>query len=170
EEIGAAIDWNKLTLQEVQDYEKALTEPLPCHGALVQVTVTAPGSDRVADHPYFLDFQPKQRLLYEQVTDTAETASRSVETLNVRKGAGSTQSVELLDIDQGFSAGAQGSYAGTGGGFNVSHSGQWGTKQLGEAESNTLRTVDASRESRDALSHTTQLSQMYTLLQGYHVG
>src|SRR5438477_490583 len=83
---------------------------------------------------------------YEQVTDTAETASRSVETLNVRKGAGSTQSVELLDIDQGFSAGAQGSYAGTGGGFNVSHSGQWGTKQLGEAESNTLRTVDASRE------------------------
>src|SRR5438874_1321742 len=77
EEIGAAIDWSKLTLQEVQDYEKALTEPLPCHGALVQVTVTAPGSDRVADHPYFLDFQPKQRLLYEQVTDTAETASRS---------------------------------------------------------------------------------------------
>lgn len=170
EEIGAAIDWNKLTLQEVQDYEKALTEPLPCHGALVQVTVTAPGSTRRSDHPYFLDFQPKQRLLYEQVSDTAETASRSVETLNVRKGAGSTQSVELLDIDQGFSAGAQGSYAGTGGGFNVSHSGQWGTKQLGEAESNTLRTVDASRESRDTLSHTTQLSQMYTLLQGYHVG
>lgn len=170
EEVAGAIDWTGLSTREIQDYENALTEPLPCHGAIVQVTVVPPARTDLDDYPYFLDFQPKQRLLYEQVSETGEHASRSVETLNVRKGAGATQSTELLDIDQGFSAGAQGSYAGTGGGFNVSHTGQWGTRQMGEAESNTIRTVDGSREARDSLSHTTQLSQMYTLFQAYHLG
>ncbi len=75
EEIGAAIDWNKLTLQEIADYEKALTEPPPCHGAIVRATVTPPDKGRLGDYPYFMDFQPKQRLLYEQVTDAAETTS-----------------------------------------------------------------------------------------------
>jgi hypothetical protein len=33
-----------------------------------------------------------------------------------------------------------------------------------------VRTTDSLREERETVSHTTQLSQMYRLLQAYHVG
>lgn len=170
EEVAAAVRWDGLGGTRYQNYQRVLSEPLPCHGAVVQATVVPKENVRLDQYPYFLDFQPKQRLLYEQVTDSAERASRSVETLNVRKGGGSTESVEVLDVDEGFTLGAQGSYAGTGGGVSGGHTGKWGTRQMGQAESNTVRTVEGSRESRDSLSHTTQLSQMYTLFQGYHLG
>ena len=70
------------------------------------------------------------------------------------------------------SVGAQGSYAGTGGGFNVSTSsqGQWGTKSLNTQQSQVTRTAEAGQEKRETFSHTTQLSQMYHLLDSYHLG
>jgi hypothetical protein len=158
------------------ELERRLASYAPCNEAIMQVTV-GPKPRRKGDqevpldrYPYFMEFQPKKRELIEVATDTNEVMSRSLESLEIKKSAGTAQSQEVLDIDQGFSVGAQGQYAGTGGGFNYSQQGQWGTKQLGNAESGLVRTTDASHERRETLSHTTQLTQLRHLLDSYHVG
>lgn len=168
--IEGSVDWDSLSAVEVADFEERLKSYLPCHGAMIQVSATDENASDPSDHPYFLDFQPKQRTLYEQVSESQERVSRSLDGVSVRKGVGNTDSVEALDIDQGYSAGVQGQYGGAGGGVNVSQSGQWGTKHIGQEEHTNVRTTDASRETRDAYSHTTQLSQMYNLFQAYHLG
>jgi hypothetical protein len=80
----------------------------------------------------------------------------------------------VLDVDQGFSIGGTGEaqVAGTGGGGggSFSRSGQWGSKTMGQQEAANVRATESSRESRETLSHTTQLSQMYNLFQAYHLG
>jgi hypothetical protein len=158
------------------ELERRLASYSPCNEAIVQVTV-GPKHRRKGEkpvpldrYPYFMEFQPKKRELIEVATDTNEVMSRSLESLDIKKSAGTAQSQEVLDVDQGFSVGAQGSYAGTGGGFNYSQQGQSGTKQLGNAESGLVRTTDASHERRETLSHTTQLSQLRHLLDAYHLG
>lgn len=150
-----------------EEVKRRLALSLPCSAAIVQVTVTPREQNRsLEEYPYFLDVQPRQRALYEQVNETQERASRSLETLQLRKDAGSSNSVEVLDIDQGGSI--QGGFAGISGGG--SRSGQWGTKSLGKEDNSNVTTTDASREARETLAFTTQLSQMYTLLQAYHLG
>ena len=134
------------------------------------------GDDRVPldQYPFFLDFEPKKRELYEMATDTQERQSRSSEDLQIGKSAGRTASQEILDVDMGGSAslGMQGSYAGTGGGFNASASNsvQWGTKTLNTQQSEADRHSDVSRELREGSSFTTQISQMYHQLDSYHLG
>jgi len=67
--------------------------------------------------------------------------------------------------------GMQSTYAGTGGGFNYSApNGQWGTKRINAEESLSTRSSDVGQEKRESFSHSTQLSQMYHLLDSYHLG
>lgn len=150
-----------------EEVKRRLEQSLPCTAAVVQVSVSASeGARAPQDQPYFLEVQPRQRLLYEQVTETQERASRSLETLQVRKDAASSNSVEVLDVDQG--GGLQiGIGPVTVGGQRA---GEWGTKSLGRQDSTLVTTTDGSREARETLAFTTQLSQMYTLLQSYHLG
>jgi hypothetical protein len=171
QEITGSINWSGVSADDIANFQALQNTYLPCNGAVIQVTV-APHEEMIAlaDYPYFMDFQPKQRALYEQASDSQERVSRSLESLSVSKGAGGSQSTEVLDIDQGFSVGMQGSYAGTGGGFNVSRQGQWGTKNMSQEDQSNIRTTDSQREARDTVSHTTQISQMYNLLQAYHQG
>jgi hypothetical protein len=96
--------------------------------------------------------------------------SRSLESLNISKSSGTSQSQEVLDIDQGFSVGASGQYAGAGGSVQYSQQGQWGTKNLGGGQSGTARSTDESHERRETTSHTTQLTQPNHLLDTYHQG
>lgn len=88
DEIEGAIDWSRVHVQDVHDFQERLKSYLPCHGALIQVTAAPPKTHGVAirDYPYFLDCQPKQRALYEQATDYNERSSRSLESVNVTKG------------------------------------------------------------------------------------
>ncbi|MBO1907596.1 hypothetical protein J4G37_22115 [Microvirga sp. 3-52] len=171
-EIEGRINWRKVHPQDIADFQERLKSYLPCHGAMVQITATPPDTEGVAlsDYPYFLDCQPKQRALYEQATDFAERVSRSLESINVKKGAGSTDSLEVLDVDEGVAVGGNVSVFGTGAGFNYAEKGQHGSKRLGQTESTNVRTTDSAREARDTLSHTTQITQMYNLLQAYHLG
>jgi hypothetical protein len=149
------------------DIQRRLAYSLPCTGAVVQVTVSPMEGGRDPEsYPYFLDIQPRQRLLYEQATETQERASRSLETLQVRKSAGMSNSLEVLDVDKG--GGVNLSIGGSGGGG--SRSGEWGAKSMAKQDADQLTTGDASREARETLAFTTQMSQMYTLLQAYHVG
>src|SRR4051812_38320543 len=92
----------------VKDYQQAstLAQALPAFGAVVQLSVTADAKD--AGSPpdtYIMDVQPKQRTLYETVSETKEVASRSLEGLNVGKGSATTHSLEVVDVDHGGSAG-----------------------------------------------------------------
>jgi len=176
---GALARAGALTHGEAQELDKKLNSFAACNGAILQVSVS-PHKDGVAlgDYPYIADVQPRQRALYEQVTDSNEVASRSLESLNISKGGGTSWSQEVLDVDKGASVSGQvevsGSYAGVGGGVGAggsySHSGEWGTRTLGQQGRSRVETTDASREAREAYSHTTQLTQMYNLLQAYHVG
>lgn len=143
----------------------------PCYGAILEVAVAPKKKDTPLNkYPYFSDFEPKKRELYEIATETGEIMSRSLKNLSVGKGSSTLNSHEILDVDHGFSFGAQGSYAGTGGGFNVSRSGEWGTKDISQTEANSIRTSDQSQESRETQSHTTQISQLYHQLDSYHMG
>ncbi|SFH34185.1 hypothetical protein [Pedobacter insulae] len=143
----------------------------PCYGAILEVAVAPKKKDTpLSQYPYFSDFEPKKRELYEIATETGEVMSRSLKNLSVGKGSSTLNSHEVLDVDHGFSFGAEGSYAGTGGGFNVSRSGEWGTKDISQTEANSIRTTDQSQESRETQSHTTQISQLYHQLDSYHMG
>jgi hypothetical protein len=82
--------------------------------------------------------------------------------------------MEVLDVDQGGGAGGSG-------GISLCrrrrdrivqsyNQGQWGTKSIGAQESSVSRSTDDSREKREIESHSTQLSQMYHLLDSYHQG
>lgn len=157
----------------IEDYLEVLQKYYACYGATLEVTVGPEDRDtRLADFPYFMDFEPKKRELFELATDTKEKMSRSTESLNLTKSAGTTQSVEVFDIDMGGGGfGANASYAGTGGGFNYSApNGQWGTKRMNAEESMLSRSSDVGQEKRDTFAYTTQISQLYHQLDSYHLG
>ncbi len=157
----------------ITDYLNTLEQYYACFGAVLEVSVV-PRTSRapLRQYPYFMDFEPKKRELYQMASETSERQSRSIESLNVTKSAGTTQSLETYDIDMGgggFSA--EGSYAGTGGGFSyTAPNGQWGTKRLNADETMSSRSTDAGQEKRETFSFTTQLSQLYHQLDSYHLG
>ncbi|MGK9264496.1 hypothetical protein KXS15_26645 [Sinorhizobium meliloti] len=159
-----------------KDIDSILDTFLPCTGAILQVTIGPNDGSNidVRDYPYFMDFQPKKRDLYEMATDTKERSSRSAEELKTGKSAGTTRSQEVLDVDQGGSSGGSGgvSFAGygAGGSSNASAQGQWGSKHLAGDQLNVVRSIDEAKERRETQSHTTQISQMYNLLDSYHLG
>ena len=174
-EVQGNIDWDGVDVSTIPGLTDLLNSYNPCHGAVLQVVV-GPKEYKPKlspdKYPFFLDFEPKKRELYELATDTKEKQSRSIESLNITKSSGNTQSMEILDIDMGGGGfGAQASYAGTGGGFSyTAPNGQWGTKRLNADESLTSRSSDVGQEKRETFSYSTQISQMYHLLDSYHLG
>jgi hypothetical protein len=157
----------------IKDYVDSLEKYYACYGAVLEVTVGPGDQDRpLGEYPFYLDFEPKKRELYELATDTKEKQSRSIESLNLTKSAGTTQSLETFDVDMGgggFGVSAQ--YAGTGGSFNyAAPNGQWGSKRMNAEESLSSRSADVGEEKRDTYSFSTQLSQLYHQLDSYHLG
>jgi hypothetical protein len=72
-EIEGDIDWDHLTTEDIEDVEDLLGEYLPCTGAILQLSLTSPeAQDDATLAPFFLDFEPKKRSLYEMATDTNE--------------------------------------------------------------------------------------------------
>jgi hypothetical protein len=175
-QIEGEIDWNGINEGIKDNIEDLLNSYKPCTGALIQLTVGPPRGIRVdsKDYPYIMDYQPKKRELYEMATDTKERLSRSSNELAVGKSASSTNSREVLDVDQGSSGSSSFnvSYAGFGVGASGSQSkqGQWGTKDLSTQQSGLNRSTDESRERRESQSHTAQITNMYHLLDSYHLG
>lgn len=146
-----------------------------CYGAMLEVVVAPHPEDQFPLHkyPYFADFDPKKRELYEMVSETGEVMSRSLEGVNVRLGQTTLQSHEVRDSTTlaGELAGAYGN-AQTGGQVSAkgSASNTSGTTDLSQQATENIRTTDAARESRETFSHTTQLTQMYHQLDSYHLG
>lgn len=157
----------------IANYLDVLQKYYACHGAILEVTVGPEGSQvPLKKYPFFMDFEPKKRELFELASDTKEKMSRSIESLNLTKSAGTTQSTEVFDIDMGGGGGsAQASFAGTGGGFSFAlPNGQWGTKRMNAEESLSSRSSDVGQEKRETFSYTTQITQMYHQLDSYHLG
>ncbi|WP_157105822.1 hypothetical protein [Nocardia sienata] len=141
-------------------------ESFPCYGALLQVTVAPTPADRenflVQHFPYFVDFEPKKRELYEAVTDTGERLSGSTTHLTVGKSAQQTDTTENYNLDTGWNFSVSG--------LEVGETGQQGAVDRSSLQTTNLRTTDESTERRERESHTTQLAQMYNLFQAFHVG
>lgn len=176
DEIQGEIDWDGVDITTLDGLTELLNSYYPCNGAILQIVVGPKGPNPTIpfdQYPFFFDFEPKKRELFEMATDTKEKQSRSVETLNITKGAGSAQSTEVMDVDMGgsWNVGVQGGGE-TGGGLNVGSStqGQWGTKSMDTQQNQVDRSQEAGTEKRETLSHTTQLSQLYHLLDSYHLG
>jgi len=154
---------------------KTLLDYYPCYRAILEFSV-APKKEGVSldKYPYFADFEPKKRELYELVTETGEVMSRSLKGMSVGKGSTNLKTHEVLDVDHGFNIGANVKVgvgeSGVGGGFNFGRSGEWGTKDMSQQDASNVRTSDDSQESRETESHTTQLSQLYHQLDSYHLG
>lgn len=173
EELAVPDDaWN--TLPGIEDFRDNLDEYFPCYGALLNVTVGPAKRERdkfkANEYPYFIDFEPKKRELYEMVSETGERVSRSVQSVNVKKGTTTTNSTEVLDVDMGFNIGVEAKNKGAGGGFTFGQRGQWGTKELSQTQRVDIRTTEGLEEMREGFSRTTNLSQMYSLFQAYHLG
>jgi hypothetical protein len=166
--------WNTPLL--IEDYLNKVSKAYPCFGAILEVGVapavkTIDGEEiPLTKYPYFMDFEPKKREVYELVTDTGENMSRSLDAVSVGKSSTTTGTHEKLDILNGISVGANATVAGTGGGGSISVQGQWGTRDINQQESSDVRTTDQSKEQRENFSHTTQLTQMFQQLNSYHLG
>ncbi len=157
----------------IENYLEVLQKSYACYGADVEIAVGPKDTNTdVHNYPFFADFEPKKRELYELATDTKEHQSRSIESLNLTKSAGTTQSLEVFDVDMGGGGvAADFKYAGTGGSFDYdAPNGQWGTKRMNAEESLSSRSADVGQEKRETFSFSTQLSQMYHQLDSYHLG
>ena len=103
----ALYDRGPWTKRNIEDEYRSMSKYYPCLGAILEVAVgkaddpfgvvsqglRREGDDVVAFHhelPYFADFEPKKRELFEAVTETKERLSRSLEAANVRKGMTTT--------------------------------------------------------------------------------
>lgn len=176
-EIQGEINWDGVDVATIPGLKELLNSYSPCNAAILQVVVGPkdPKEEiQLKEYPFFLDFEPKKRELYEVATDTNEKQSRSIESLNLTKSGGSAQSQEIFDIDmaESFGYGSNFSYGGTGGGLNLSGSkqGEHGTKRMNSEESMSSRSRDVGQEKRESFSFSTQISQMYHLLDSYHLG
>src|SRR6266699_1647080 len=161
-------DWSSTV---IHNYEELTNHSYPALAAIVQVAVfPASGEWTLDQYPYLTDFEPKKREVVELVTDTAEALTQSSTELNVRKGTTSTDSTEIDNIDRGGSFGLSLKYGNYGGSAQASSQQEVGTRSTLGTNAVNLVTTDASREKRESYSHTTNLSQLYHVLDSYHAG
>jgi hypothetical protein len=114
------------------------------------------------DYPHVVDFQPKTRDLYQAATESGEILSSSTSSIKTDKSFTSTEETET-----GFAAEIP---------IVEPNSG----KKVGSISGKRSRTdtdqetwavgTDASRERREVQGTSTQITQMYNLLTGYHLG
>jgi len=169
-EIGIDIGGEYVPPELIDELEDAY----PCYGALLHVSVTPTEAEmddfHVSQYPYIAEFEPKKRELYETVTDTGEVLSGSSTSLKVGKSGVSSQTTENFNIDTGWNFGVSGKYNNYGAEVKGGETGKWGTSSANKYETTHTHNYDESLERKETQSHTTQLSQMYNLLQGFHMG
>jgi len=156
--------------QKVKELEKLEHMTFPCSGALVQVAITPRAMDTdkedISQLAYFASLEPQKRELIEAVTESGEAVTQSKSALDVRKGVTATDSMEDRNLFTGanLNVGAGGAQVGVG------VQGQWGTIKKSGTDTVNMTNTDTSRETREGSSHTTSLSQLYHLLNSYHLG
>ncbi|HYU77862.1 MAG TPA: hypothetical protein VEK56_02695 [Vicinamibacterales bacterium] len=113
------------------------------------------------DFPHIIDFEPKVRDLYQAATETGEVLAGSKSGIKTDKSFTHTESTQ-----HSFSAGVKVPIPSTPAVGEISAS-----RTTTDADQTQWAVqADASRERRETQSTSTQISQMYNLLTGYHVG
>lgn len=118
----------------------------------------------LADYPHIIDFEPKMRDLYQAATQTGEVLTASVSGVKTDKTRAHTETTETgLELGAKYTSppSPYGQAEITG---KTSH--KWGTTDQDTFQVQT----DASRNSRETQGTSTNISQMYNLLTGYHQG
>ena len=138
--------WNDAKV--IENYIDKVSKYYACNGALLEVAV-APSEAGIAlsKYPYFADFDPKKRELFEVVTTTGDVMSRTQEEINVRKGLTTSESHEEVD-NTSIGAKASGGigFASVSAEFNKS----WGTKDVSQQQTENVKTTDDAREQRES--------------------
>ncbi len=117
---------------------------------------------QLGDYPHIIDFEPKTRDLYQAATDQNEILTASNSNVNAGKSLTNTSSSEMgLGLSGGYGSGN-----GAGGNATASMTGKWGNTT---ADGSTTQ-IDQSRERRETQGSTTNITQQYNLLTGYHAG
>jgi hypothetical protein len=130
------------------------------------VSVTYSSLERattLSDYPHIIDFEPKTRDLYQSATDQSELLTGSSGSINTGKSLTNTSSSQMgLGLSTTVGANLYGvSFGGTG-----SLTGSWGNTT---SDTSTTQ-IDSSREARETQGSTTNITQQYNLLTGYHAG
>lgn len=168
-DVGAVV--GAFNVDVIQNYQALTEQYYPALSALIQLAVFPhDGQWDVSQYPYLTDFEPKKREVVELVSDAGEALTQSTNSLNVRKGTTSTESQEADYIDRGGAFQQGVSVAGYGGTTEGSAQKQVGTIATLGTQATNLVTTDSSREKRESYSHTTNLSQLYHVLDSYHAG
>lgn len=145
----------------------SVTKSYPCYGALLDVSVLPTDRDASSpEGPYISAAEPQKRELYEVMTQSGEVVSQTANKINILKGGTTTGTTENFDVDTG---GGGGSLA-----FGlVSWSNgnkQEGAVQRDQRQLQDVTTTDTSRDRRESSSYTTNINNLYTLLQSFHLG
>jgi hypothetical protein len=151
----------------LNELEEITREYFACYGVLLNVAVFPPASGRpipaapdLKQFPHIIDFEPKVRDLYQAATENGEILTASVSAVKTDKTFSHTETTQTgLSLAAKYAPSAGSEIAGS-----LSH--QWG-----ETDQDTFSVeTDASRERRERNATTTELSQLYNLLTGYHPG
>ncbi len=152
--------WKEETIPLTEEYHA-------CYGAMLQVAVfPRADSNRViplSDFPYIADFEPKQRELYEAVTKSGEILGRSLSNLNLRK---SGTNAETTSYSSKIGAEVKAQIKVVDASISAEHSWGGGT----HVQEENTKTTDDSREKRETYGASTNLTQMYEIFTGYHMG
>jgi hypothetical protein len=155
--------------ERTHDLERIAREYLACFGVLLNVGVFPTSSDTtdLNRFPHIVDFEPKLRDLYQAATETGEVLTGSIGKVSTAKGFQSTESTQTswkgnanVSVPLGTAPGSPTA------GLNA----ETGQVRTDSDQQNWNVASEASRERRETQSTTTQLSQMYNLLTGYHSG
>jgi hypothetical protein len=134
-------------------------------GSLISFTYVARAQREVtlADYPHIIDFEPKMRDLYQAATDSGEvlTASNS-QTATGKTLTHTTSSETGLNVSGTFGQKMGDATSSITAGLTS----KWGSTDQDKTQIN----VDSSRERREVQGTTTNLSQLFNLLTGYHAG
>jgi hypothetical protein len=168
DDVGDALDDLQHSSWQAMQSEGWADQYWPCLGAIAQLAVFPSEDDDVGpdDFPFIIEVEPKKRELYETRSETGEVLSGSSENVNVRKGATTTDFTEESNIISGGSA----SFGVGPVSFGASASGEWGTRTKTGTEAVDITTTDKSLDRRESTSATTTFSQLYQMMNAYHLG
>lgn len=159
---------------DYSDIEKIIMEYFGCYGVLLNVSVH-PFDEKLKDeidkYPRIIDFEPKVRDFYQAASETGEVLTASVGKVSTNKSYSSTDATQTSwNAKASAAVSPETMAAATGVPIGLGAEGSTGQVRTETDQENWGVTTDASRERRENQSTTTQLSQMYNLLTGYHTG
>jgi hypothetical protein len=147
--------------------DRLIRDYFACYGVLLHIGVFPVSDSRAAavtDYPHIIDFEPKNRDLYQVSSDTGELLTGSASKVLIDKTMAHTDSTEF-ELSKGIEYTSPESGYGQFKGTNE-FSPKWGWSNSDSSAVNT----EGSRDRRERYGSTTTVTQMYNLLKGYHVG